>query len=81
MWKACDLPLGCVQPGAGDPYWFEWYVGLDYVISMLGIDSDIESVTFQEAGLEGIDDVVVHRSHGFPMVCVQVKHKKMSTSS
>ena len=75
------MPLGCVQPGAGDPYWFEWYVGLDYVISMLGIDSDIESVTFQEAGLEGIDDVVVHRSHGFPMVCVQVKHKKMSTSS
>lgn len=80
MRKVCDLPLGCVQPGAGDPYWFEWYVGLDYVISMLEKDSDIESVTFQEAGLEGVDDVVVHRSHGFPMVCVQVKHKKMSTS-
>ncbi len=69
------------QPGAGDPYWFEWYVGLDYVISMLAGDSDIESVTFQKAGLEGVDDVVVRRSHGLPMLCVQVKHKKMTTSS
>ena len=75
------MPLGCVQPGVGDPYWFEWYVGLDYVISMLEEDNDIESVTFQEAGLEGVDDVVVRRSHGLPMVCVQVKHKKLSTSS
>lgn len=81
MWKVCDLPLGCVQPGVGDPYWFEWYVGLDYVISMLEEDNDIESVTFQKAGLEGVDDVVVRRSHGFPLVCVQVKHKKISTSS
>lgn len=69
------------QPGVGDPYWFEWYVGLDYVISMLAGSGDIESVTFQEAGLEGVDDVVVRRSHGLPMVCVQVKHKKASTSS
>lgn len=75
------MSLGCVQPGVGDPYWFEWYVGLDYVISMFEKDGDIESVTFQKAGLEGVDDVVVRRSHGLPMVCVQVKHKKMSTSS
>lgn len=69
------------QPGAGDPYWFEWYVGLNYVISMLtGLDQ-IESVTFQEVGLEGVDDVVVRRSHGLPMVCVQVKHKKASTAT
>lgn len=71
----------CSQPGVGDPYWFEWYVGLDYVISMLAGSGDIESVTFQEAGLEGVDDVVVRRSNGLPMVCVQVKHKKASTSS
>lgn len=71
----------CSQPGVGDPYWFEWYVGLDYVISMLAESGDIESVTFQEAGLEGVDDVVVRRSNGLPMVCVQVKHKKASTSS
>lgn len=48
---------------------------------MLAGSGDIESVTFQEAGLEGVDDVVVRRSNGLPMVCVQVKHKKASTSS
>lgn len=69
------------QPGVGDPYWFEWYVGLDYVISMLAGLDQIESVTFQEVGLEGVDDVVVRRSHGLPMVCVQVKHKKASTAT
>lgn len=74
------MSSGYGQPGAGDPYWFEWYVGLDYVISMLAGNSDIESVTFQEAGLEGVDDVVVRRSRGLPMLCVQVKHKKMTTS-
>lgn len=47
---------------------------------LAGID-DIESVTFQEVGLEGVDDVVVRRSHGLPMVCVQVKHKKASTAT
>lgn len=75
------MPSKYSQPGAGDPYWFEWYVGLDYVISMLAESGDIESVTFQEAGLEGVDDVVVRRSHGLPMVCVQVKHRKASTAS
>ena len=48
---------------------------------MLAGADDIESVTFQEVGLEGVDDVVVRRSHGLPMVCVQVKHKKASTTS
>ncbi len=47
---------------------------------LAGVD-DIESVTFQEAGLEGVDDVVVRRSQGLPMVCVQVKHKKASTTT
>lgn len=47
---------------------------------LAGLDQ-IESVTFQEVGLEGVDDVVVRRSHGLPMVCVQVKHKKASTAT
>ena len=79
--KDDELPFKYSQPGVGDPYWFEWYVGLGYVISMLAGSGDIESVTFQEAGLEGVDDVVVRRSHGLPMVCVQVKHIKASTTS
>lgn len=64
------MSFGYSQPGTGDPYWFEWYVGLDYVISMLAESDNIESVVFQKAGLEGIDDVVVHRSHGLPMLCI-----------
>lgn len=48
---------------------------------MLAGNSDIESVTFQKSGLEGVDDVVVHRSHGLPILCVQVKHKKISSAS
>ena len=78
--KDDELLSKCSQPGVGDPYWFEWYVGLDYVISMLAENGDIKSVTFQEAGLEGVDDVVVRRSRGLPMVCVQVKHKIASTT-
>lgn len=75
------MSFGYSQPGVGDPYWYEWYVGLGYVISMLAGDSSIESVTFQEAGLEGVDDVVVRRLCELPMLCVQVKHKKTSTLS
>lgn len=81
MRKDGTLSSGYSQPGTGDPYWFEWYVGLDYVISMLAGDDDIESVTFQKAGLEGVDDVVVRRRQGLPTRCVQVKHKKISTSA
>lgn len=47
---------------------------------MLAGDSNIQSVTFQKAGLEGIDDVVVHRTRELPTLCIQVKHKKSSTS-
>lgn len=75
------MSSGCSQPGTGDPYWFEWYVGLSYVISMLAGDNSIQSVTFQKSGLEGIDDVVVHRVCGLPTLCIQVKHKKSSTSN
>ena len=81
MRKDGTLSSGYCQPGTGDPYWFEWYAGLDYVISMLAGDDDIESVTFQKAGLEGVDDVVVRRRRSLPTLCVQVKHKKISTSA
>lgn len=45
--------------GRGDPYWYEWYVGLKEVVDMLNPDSKIESVAFQVAGAKGWDDVVV----------------------
>ena len=38
-------------PGSGDPYFYEWYVGLSNIIEMLNPDSEIKSVTFQHASL------------------------------
>ena len=39
-----DMPT----PGIGDPYWYEWFVGLKYVIQMLNPDSGISCVVFQQ---------------------------------
>ena len=46
-------------PGIGDPYWFEWYVGLKHIVEMLNPDNGIESVIFQHPEYDTIDDVVV----------------------
>lgn len=35
-------------PGIGDPYWFEWYVGLKNIINMLNPDNGIEYVIMEE---------------------------------
>ena len=51
----CDRP----NPGIGDPYWFEWCVGLKYIIEMLNPDSRISCVIFQHETFHTIDDVVV----------------------
>ena len=34
------------MPGAGDSYFYEWYVGLENVIKMLNPDSGIRCVIF-----------------------------------
>ena len=41
--------------GLGDPYWYEWSVGLDYVVQMLDAESNIASVTLQQTGQKGLD--------------------------
>ena len=48
--------------GSGEPYWYEWTVGLLKIVEMLHSDSDIESVTLQAHGPKGWDDVIVQRS-------------------
>ena len=47
------------MPGAGDSYFYEWYVGLENVIKMLNPDSGIKHVVFQHDEYDTIDDVVV----------------------
>ena len=61
-------------PGIGDPYWYEWYVGLENIIEMLNEDSGIKYVIFQTELYDTIDDVVVgYENH--EEYCYQVKHE------
>ena len=62
------------MPGAGDSYFYEWYVGLENVIKMLDSDSGIKHVIFQHDEYDAIDDVVVEYTNGDTQVCYQVKH-------
>lgn len=67
-------------PGSGDPYFYEWYVGLSYVIEMLNPDSEINSVTFQHPVYDSVDDVVVEYSNGEKQLCFQIKHEKFTSN-
>lgn len=61
-------------PGIGNPYWYEWYVGLENIIEMLNEDSGIKYVIFQAELYDTIDDVVVgYENH--EEYCYQVKHE------
>lgn len=73
--------MSSTQPGSGDPYWYEWYVGLENVINLIAGRDDISSVTFQEANLTGVDDVVVRYQDNRGATCYQVKFKKETTAS
>lgn len=39
--------------GIGDPYWYEWSVGLWYLLDILKPESNIKSLVFQHGGLQG----------------------------
>jgi hypothetical protein len=60
--------------GSGEPYWYEWTVGLCKIVDMLDLDSDIESVTLQAHGIKGWDDVIVRRTDHREWY--QVKHSR-----
>lgn len=61
-------------PGGGDPYWYEWYVGLEQLIRMINPDNEITYVVFQSDVHITIDDVVV--GYGDKKeICYQVKHE------
>lgn len=69
------------NPSAGiaNPYWYEWSVGLLYVIDMLDTDTNIKSVILQESRLQGLDDVVINYKEG-KKECIQVKHTRGNKS-
>lgn len=68
-------------PGIGDPYWFEWYVGLKNIINMLNPDNGIEYVIFQCSKYNTIDDVVVGYKDGGHEICYQIKHEIFDTKN
>lgn len=63
-----------VTPGIGDPYWYEWYVGLERIIEMINPDSNISYVIFQSELHDTLDDVVVGIGKE-EEICYQVKHE------
>jgi hypothetical protein len=65
--------------GIGDPYWYEWTIGQNYVIDMLNPDNGIESVTLQATEAQGLDDVVVVYMDGSAEY-VQVKHTRKEST-
>ena len=66
-------------PGIGDPYWYEWYVGLKNIIDMLNPDNGIEYVIFQCSKYDTIDDIVVGYKDGYHQICYQVKHEILTS--
>ncbi len=67
--------MGISTAGRGDPYWYEWFVGLIEIVEMLDPGTGIESVALQEEGVKGWDDVVVRMTDGRRR-CYQVKHTR-----
>ena len=59
----------------GDPYWYEWSVGQQYIIDMLNPDNNIKCVELQANVKLGLDDVVVTYESGEKLF-VQVKHTR-----
>lgn len=65
--------------GIGDPYWYEWSVGLFHILDMVDPASGIDSVTLQTMRMQGLDDVEVRYSDG-RVRCIQVKHTRANDS-
>lgn len=61
--------------GTGTPYWYEWSVGLLYVVKMLNQDNQIKNVVLQSSESQSLDDVVVTYENGMREY-VQVKHTR-----
>ncbi len=65
--------------GIGDPYWYEWGIGLLKAVEMLNPDSGIAAVAFQKDGVKGWDDVVIRLNSGHENY-YQVKHSRPRTN-
>lgn len=64
-----------LKAGEGSPYWYEWSVGLLYLIKMLNPDNHIRHVVLQSDDSQSLDDVVVTYENGVKEF-IQVKHTR-----
>lgn len=64
-----------LKAGIGDPYWYEWSVGLLYALDMLNPDNNIKHVILQESRLQGLDDVIIVYNDNHA-ACIQIKHTR-----
>ena len=65
------------KPGMGDPYWYEYSVGLKYIVEMLNPDNNIMFVEMQADVPLGLDDVVITYKDGRSRF-IQVKHTRVN---
>lgn len=63
------------KPGMGDPYWYEWSIGQEYILDMLNPDNNISSVSLQDNISLGLDDIVIRYGND-EVFCIQVKHTR-----
>lgn len=61
--------------GTGDPYWYEWSVGLLYLVKMLNPDNGIKNVVLQSQDSQSLDDVVITYEDG-TIEYIQVKNTR-----
>lgn len=64
-----------LKAGEGSPYWYEWSVGLLYLIKMLNPDNYIKNIVLQSEDSQSLDDVVVTYENGGKEF-IQVKHTR-----
>lgn len=65
--------------GIGDPYWYEWSVGLLFTLDMLVTEKKIKHVILQNTDMQGLDDVVIVHENN-EVECVQIKHTRESNT-
>ena len=50
--------MGNLTAGTGTPYWYEWSVGLLYIVKMLNSDNEINNIVLQSDESQSLDDGV-----------------------
>lgn len=60
--------------GIGDPYFYEWTIGLEKIISLMSPEEGLQNVTLQSTVAGSLDDVVCKYDDTFEFI--QVKHTR-----